>query len=91
MKDYDTVLPEEFWQKFPSNSFPKKIFTKVNVEVLDKKIESSKFTLLHSEYARAKKCVQYLRYGAPSFQSKKLPSCVVKKFGNRFEIWRRSY
>jgi hypothetical protein len=78
MKDYDKVLPDDFWKNFPSYDLPKSAFTKVNIEVLDKKIESCKVNLLHSEYARAKKCVQYLRYGAPSFQPKKLPGCVVK-------------
>ncbi len=78
MTDYDGVLPEPFWEKFPSNALPTKIFTKVKVDVLEEKIESCKLKLLRSEYFRAKKCVQYLRDGAPAFQLKELPSCIVK-------------
>ncbi len=72
------MVAEEFWQKFLGNKFPKAVYTKINIEVLEQKNWVMQFRLLHSEYARAKKCVQYLRYGAPSFQSKKLPGCVVK-------------
>jgi hypothetical protein len=38
MKDYDKVLPDDFWRNFPSYDLPKSAFTKVNIEVLDKKV-----------------------------------------------------
>jgi hypothetical protein len=78
MKDYDCVLPENFWSNFPVADLPKVPLEKIDIDRLEYLVESCKPKLLASEYQRALKCIDYLRIGAPSFQLSNLPACLVK-------------
>ncbi len=78
MDNYDCDLPETFWANFPRNDLPKIPFEKIDIKKLECLVENCKAKLLNSEYQRALKCIDYLRFGAPSFQLSTLPACVVK-------------
>ncbi len=78
MDDYDCELPEAFWANFPKNDLPNVPFEKFNIKKLECLVNNCKDKLLDSEYQRALKSIDYLRFGAPSFQMSPLPACVVK-------------
>jgi hypothetical protein len=78
MDNYDCNLPENFWVNFPESDLPKAPFEKIDIDRLEYLVESCKPKLLVSEYQRALKCIDYLRFGAPSFQLSNLPACLEK-------------
>ncbi len=90
MADYDGVLPESFWKEFPSNALPTKIFTKVKVDVLEKKIESCKLKLLRSEYFRAKKMRPVIEIRSPCVPIEGTPRLYCEELGYSAEVRPRS-
>jgi len=77
LDSYSGSAPESFWEKFPKTGLPSQIQTKINTEVLDEKIEAVKSKMLPHQFARAKKALNFLRYGAPAYQKISLPGCKV--------------
>jgi hypothetical protein len=77
LSSYSSNAPESFWEKFPKSELPSKVQTKINTEVLDEKIEKAKGKMLPHQFARAKKALSFLRYGAPAYQKLSLPGCKV--------------
>jgi hypothetical protein len=45
--------------------------------VLEEKIEKAKGKMLPNQFARAKKALSFLRYGAPAYQKISLPRCKI--------------
>ncbi len=77
LDSYSSSAPDSFWEKFPKNDLPSQVQTKINTEVLDEKIERVKSKMLPHQFARAKKALNFLRYGAPAYQKISLPGCKV--------------
>ncbi len=50
-----------------------------------KKVKSAKHLLLTIEYKRAKRAINFLRYGAPSYQKTELKGCYVKNAASAYE------
>lgn len=73
---------EEFWKIFPSLSLPEKAISRVLVNVLQKKLDSSNFCLKQSENIRGQKVVESLKFGASSCQKGPLPPCFQKNAKN---------
>jgi hypothetical protein len=61
-----------FWENFPFNDLPKKPETRVNHVNLGLAVKETLPHLLKSEVNRAKRCLEYLQNGGPSFQIEKL-------------------
>jgi hypothetical protein len=78
LKDYSVIPDSSFWEKFPKRALPKSPETKINVSELEKKVHSFSDKMTCHQFARAKKAIDYLRFGAPSFQRNNLPACFVK-------------
>ena len=78
LSDYSGGASQEFWNIFPKSEIPTSVKTSVNVDILEVKIEEKKSKLLTHQYERAKKAVNFLRFGAPAYQINTLPSCFVK-------------
>jgi hypothetical protein len=78
LSDYSKNPPETFWVNFPFNPIPAQPETKIITANLEKIIENNKHLMLNSELNRAKKCMEYLSSGAPSFQSAWIPGCAVQ-------------
>ena len=76
--DYHTVMDESFWANFPKTDSPTVPETKIDVEKLESKVESHREKLLQSQFERARKAVNFLRFGAPAFQKSFLSGCYVK-------------
>jgi hypothetical protein len=85
LNDYRIKAEKSFWEKFPSKNLPSKPTTKINIVKLEEKIIESKAKLNNSSWNRAQKCLNYLKYGGPSFQSSYLPSCTVRNSTAAFE------
>jgi hypothetical protein len=85
LNDYRIKAEKSFWEKFPSKNLPSKPTTKIDVIKLEEKITESKAKLNNSSWNRAKKCLNSLKYGGPSFQSSYLPSCTVRNSTAAFE------
>lgn len=54
------------------------VSSRANPDILEEKLKDSSPLLLDSEIARAKKCIESLRYGAPTFLRNSLTACCVK-------------
>ncbi len=67
-----------FWQHFPSREIPDKIDSSVDITTLTEVVEGLGNTLTETEISRAKKCISYLKLGAPAFQKKVLGPCSIK-------------
>jgi hypothetical protein len=78
LNDYHTVPDESFWANFPKTDSPTVPETKIDVEKLESKVESHREKLLQSQFERARKAVNFLRFGAPAFQKSFLSGCYVK-------------
>jgi hypothetical protein len=52
--------------------------TKIDVEKLESKVESHREKFIPSQFERARKAVNFLRFGAPAFQKSFLSGCYVK-------------
>jgi hypothetical protein len=77
LSSYSGKAPDSFWKNFPKNELPEKVQTKINTEVLEGKIENAKEKMLPHQFARAKKALSFLCYGAPAYQKVSLPGCKV--------------
>jgi hypothetical protein len=64
--------------KLPVKTHPYKTRDTYKIQTLKGIIKEKNPRLLKSELNRAKKCVDYLENGGPSFQSRKLKGCNVK-------------
>jgi hypothetical protein len=78
LKDYSVAADSSFWLKFPKRELPSSPETKINVSELEKKVIRLSDKMTCHQFARAKKAIDYLRHGAPSFQRGFLPACFVK-------------
>jgi hypothetical protein len=67
-----------FLSYFPSRPLPTKAETSINISELVKDIESKKSGMTCHQYERCMRTVDYLKNGAPSFQSSELPGCFVQ-------------
>jgi hypothetical protein len=76
--DYNANPGIEFWKHFPSRPLPVKPESAIDVDRLESMIEERKNKMTSHEYSRARKAVDFLRNGAPSHQSSRLPGCFVK-------------
>jgi hypothetical protein len=54
------------WDTFPSKGIPAKPETRINIELLRKKVEDNKEKLLEQEVRRAYRAIDYLENGAPA-------------------------
>jgi hypothetical protein len=84
LSDYSVPADTEFWKKFPSRNLPKGPETKINVERLREKVHKWKSSMTEHQFSHASKAVEYLSFGAPSFQSEDLPACYVKNASSTF-------
>jgi hypothetical protein len=78
LSDYSSPPDKDFWDTFPSNTDFSNNSSTINRSVLKEKIISGVGILTASQYVRGLKTVEYLKNGAPSFQTKNLPGCHVK-------------
>jgi hypothetical protein len=78
LSNYDSIPDESFWSNFPKRDLPTAPETKIDVEKFESKVESHREKLLPSQFERARKAVNFLRYGAPAFQKSFLSGCHVK-------------
>jgi hypothetical protein len=65
------------WDTFPSKGIPAKPETRINIELLRKKVEKNEGKLLEQEVRRAYRAIDYLENGAPAHQLDRLKSCLV--------------
>jgi hypothetical protein len=63
---------------FPSRPLPTKAETSINISELVEDIESKKPGMTCHQYERCMRTVDYLKNGAPSFQSSELPGCFIQ-------------
>jgi len=97
---YEDPPKSTYWEKFPSCELPGKVTTKIDVKALESLIDKLGQKLLPSEIIRAKKVVDYLTNGAPSFQMENLPACMqknasstkyyAKEITDTFAFWMKS-
>ena len=73
---------DNFWAKFPSKQIPEKAETRIKVEILEQYVKKTKKVFTCHQLLRANKCIKFLRYGAPSYQKKSLPSIWTKNSGS---------
>jgi hypothetical protein len=78
LEDYSKPPSADFWSFFPSRPLPTTAETSINISELERDIESKKNGMTCHQYERCLRTVDYLRNGAPSFQSSDLPGCFVK-------------
>jgi hypothetical protein len=77
LNDYRVIPDESFWKDFPKRDLPSTAETKINVENLEEKVNSLSGKLYSSQFERARRALNYLRFGAPAFQKKRLSACYV--------------
>ena len=73
LQDYSSNPPAIFWESFPSRAVPVSATTPLNVENLENIVESVEQKLTLHQLLRAKKCILFLKSGAPAYQLKELP------------------
>jgi hypothetical protein len=78
LKDYSVAPDSSFWVKFPKRELPTRLETKIRISELEKKVNDLSDKMTCHQFARAKKAIDYLKHGAPSFQRGNLPACFVK-------------
>ncbi len=78
LQDYSKSPDDSFWKFFPSKPLPVKPETEIDIDKLESEVLSMKDKMTIHQLERSLKAVNYLRYGAPSFQTEKLPGCFVK-------------
>jgi len=78
LDSYEDPPPDSFWNAFPSNKLTTDIKTPVNVENLEKLVNSVKDSFTCHQFFRAKKCIENFRKGASAFQKKPLPAVFCK-------------
>ena len=79
---FDRDPGKDFWSKFPAKPLPVEPKTPILTEKLEEYVRESKSCLTSHQLLRAKKCLQHLKKGAPSYQKSKLPSVYEKNSGS---------
>ena len=78
LSDYSKKPDDKFWNKFPKREMPSRAETKIDVDKLECKVHSLKEKMTCHQLERAEKAIDYLRNGAPAFQTEKLSACFVE-------------
>jgi hypothetical protein len=65
------------WSSFPFKGILCKPETRINIDELERLVTENEDKLLAQEVARAKRTIDYQRYGAPALQLSQLKSCLV--------------
>jgi hypothetical protein len=78
LSDYSKKPDDKFWDKFPKREMPSRAETKIDVDKLECKVNSLKEKMTCHQLERAEKAIDYLRNGAPAFQTEKLSACFVE-------------
>jgi hypothetical protein len=78
LEDYSVAPDSSFWDKFPKRDLPTRPETKIKICELEKKVHGLSEKMTCHQFARAKKAIDYLKHGAPSFQRGNLRACFVR-------------
>ena len=78
LTDYSSPPHNSFWETFPKRDIPVFAQTPVDIDVFEGLIEQVKTKLTIHQILRAKKCISFLRSGAPAFHIKELPPIFCK-------------
>ncbi len=84
LSNYSKKPDEYFWEKFPKRELLSKAETKIDVDKLESKVNSLKEKMTCHQLERAEKAIEYLRNGAPAFQTEKLSACFVENSKSTF-------
>jgi hypothetical protein len=88
--DYTAEPPKGFWDSFPSRKLPMRPCTRINVPIFEKMCKSSNKQWTIHQRMGAARAVDFLRNGAPAYQSKYLRPMLlsnapsVLEYGNIF-------
>ena len=77
LESYDKDPGPSFWENFPKNCEFSNNSSNIDYEKLDVMLNST-HELTEAQILRGKTAVEYLKSGAPAFQTSSLPSCNVK-------------
>ena len=78
LADYSSPPNNSFWETFPKRDIPVSAQTPVDIDMFEGLIEQVKPKFTIHQILRAKKCISFLRSGAPAFQIKELPPIFCK-------------
>ena len=83
LTDYSSPPHNSFWETFPKRDIPVSAQTPVDIDMFEGLIEQVKPKFTIHQILRAKKCISFLRSGAPAFQIKELPPIFCKNVPSR--------
>ena len=78
LTNYSSPPHNSFWETFPKRDIPVSAQTPVDIDMFEGLIEQVKPKFTIHQILRAKKCISFLRSGAPAFQIKELPPIFCK-------------
>ena len=77
LEDYRKIPGPSFWEKFPKKDLPVIPETKIDTGKMEGKVSDLSEKLSTFQFERAKRAINFLKYGAPAFQKKRLAGCFV--------------
>jgi len=85
LDSYTQSPGDDFWEKFPKRDLPIEANTPINIPNLEFLVKKYSEKLTIAERNRAWKVIQDLKYGADSYQDKKLPALATQNSQSTFE------
>jgi hypothetical protein len=70
LEDYRKVPGPSFWEKFPKRDLPVVPETKIDTGKLEGKVSELSEKLSTFQFERARRAINFLKYGAPAFRKK---------------------
>ncbi len=77
LEDYWKIPGAFFWEKFLKRDLPVVPETKIDTGKLEGKVSELSEKLSTFQFERARRAINFLKYGALAFQKKSLPGCFV--------------
>ena len=82
---YEGDAGDVFWEKFPKRELPGHPTTRVNIENFESRVLSVKDKMMGTEFSRAERVIQDLKYGASAYQISDLPPLKSYNAKSAFE------